>query len=161
VLKLGILSDTHDNVPQVRKAVALFNREMVDLVLHAGDYVAPFSVKPLFELQCDFMGVWGNNDGDKMALHRISQGKIEQTFRQEEYDGKKILLGHYFETLDALVASQAYSLIVYGHTHEPEMRKQGQTLVLNPGECGAWLYGESTVAVVDLDSLEGEIVTLP
>ncbi|MBW1731240.1 MAG: metallophosphoesterase family protein [Deltaproteobacteria bacterium] len=96
-----------------------------------------------------------------MALHRISQGKIEQTFRQEEYDGKKILLGHYFETLDALVASQAYSLIVYGHTHEPEMRKQGQTLVLNPGECGAWLYGESTVAVVDLDSLEGEIVTLP
>jgi len=48
-LKLGILSDTHDNVPQVRKAVALFNREMVDLVLHAGDYVAPFSVKPLFE----------------------------------------------------------------------------------------------------------------
>jgi len=159
-MKLGLIADTHDNVPMIKKAVEILNKAEVDLVLHAGDYVAPFSVKPFFSLECDFLGVWGNNDGDKIALQKMAQGKIENSPLVESYGEKKILLGHYFETLEALISSQEFYLIIYGHTHRPEIRKQGQTLIVNPGECGGWLEGKSTVAVADLENQTAEIIEL-
>jgi putative phosphoesterase len=36
---IGIISDTHDNLPAIKRAVDLFNEKNVDLVLHAGDFV--------------------------------------------------------------------------------------------------------------------------
>ena len=159
-MKLGLISDTHDNVPMVKKAVEVFIRENVDLILHAGDYVAPFSLKPFLELECDFSGVWGNNDGDRIALQSMAQGKIMESPNVEVYDEKKILLGHHFVTLDALISSQKFFMIIYGHTHLPEIRKVGGTLVVNPGECGGWVYGKSTIAVCDLENQRAEILTL-
>lgn len=159
-MKIGLIADTHDNVPMVKKAVEVFNRKNVDLVLHAGDYVAPFSLPPLFSLECDFMGVWGNNDGDKIALEKMAQGRIMNSPSLEKVGEKTILIGHYFETLEALISSQQFSLIVYGHTHRCEIRKDGRTMTVNPGECGGWLYGKSTVAVADLDSQKAEILEL-
>ena len=159
-MKLGIISDTHDNVPMIKKAVAFFNQAGVDVVLHAGDYVSPFSIKPLMALECDFLGVWGNNDGDKIALQTVAQGKIENSPYIESYGQKKILLAHHLETLEALVISQEFHLIIYGHTHRPEIRKQGKTLVVNPGECGGWLDGKSTIAIVELEAQKAEIVEL-
>ena len=58
------MSDTHDRLESVEKAIDLFNREGVKAVLHAGDLVSPF-VAPLFgRLQSDLYYVWGNNEGD-------------------------------------------------------------------------------------------------
>ncbi len=159
-MKLGIISDTHDNVPMIEKAVDFFNKADVDLVMHAGDYVSPFSLKPFLTLESDFLGVWGNNDGDKIALRNMAQGRIETSPHIETYKHKKILLGHYFETLDALVSSQVYYLIIYGHTHKPEIRKVGKTLVVNPGECGGWLEGSSTIALANLEEQTAEIIEL-
>lgn len=159
-MKLGIISDTHDNVPMIHKAVAFFNQTRVDMVLHAGDYVSPFSLKPFLSLKCDFIGVWGNNDGDKIALQEVAQGKIKNSPLIQSYDQKKILLAHHLETLEALVLSQEFHLIVYGHTHQSEIRKAGKTLVVNPGECGGWLDGKSTVAVADLEEMTAEIIGL-
>jgi predicted phosphodiesterase len=34
------------------------------------------------------------------------------------------------------------------------------TLIVNPGEVGTWLYGKSTAAIVDLNKMEAEIVEL-
>ena len=140
-MKLGIISDTHDNVPLVEKAVGVFNRENTDLVLHAGDYVSPFSLSPFFSLNCDFLGVWGNNDGDRIALDIAAHGKIFNSSRIETLDEREILLGHYFEALDALILSQQFFLIVYGHTHRPEIRRQGRTLVVNPGNAAGGFMG--------------------
>ena len=159
-MKIGLIADTHDNVPMVKKAVEVFHEKAVDVVLHAGDYVAPFAVKPFLTLNCDFLGVWGNNDGDKIALDRMAQGKIVSSPSIETYGKKRILLGHYFEELEALISSQEFFLIVYGHTHQAEIRNEGRTLVVNPGECGGWLYGKSTIALADLENRTAEIVEL-
>jgi putative phosphoesterase len=159
-MKLGIIADTHDNVPMVEKAVEFFNDAEVDVVVHAGDYVSPFSLKPFFSLESDFLGVWGNNDGDKIALQKMAQGKIENSPCIETYDQKKILIGHHFETLEVLIASQEFYLIIYGHTHKAEIRNEGKTLVVNPGECGGWVEGKSTIAVADLETQKAEIIEL-
>ena len=159
-MRIGVISDTHDNVPAIKRAVDYFNSSGADLVIHAGDYVAPFSFKPLLELSCDLVGVWGNNDGDRLALARVSRGKIRDSFVVMEQGGTTILVGHYFEALEAIAKSQVYDLIIYGHTHEATIRKNGKTLIVNPGECGGWLYGKSTVALVDLDSKEAQLISL-
>jgi len=62
--------------------------------------------------------------------------------------------------LDALIKSQIYDIVIYGHTHKPVIEKQGKTLVINPGECGGWLSGNSTIALADLDQMTAEIVEL-
>ncbi|MWV63862.1 YfcE family phosphodiesterase [Halorubrum sp. JWXQ-INN 858] len=62
-MHIGIVSDTHDDLDAVDAAVALFEREGVDAVVHCGDFVAPFSVTP-FDREFDFYAVRGNNDGE-------------------------------------------------------------------------------------------------
>ncbi|NIO23209.1 MAG: YfcE family phosphodiesterase, partial [Candidatus Aenigmarchaeota archaeon] len=43
-MKIGIMSDTHDQTRRVRKAVDIFNKEKVELVIHCGDIIAPFTL---------------------------------------------------------------------------------------------------------------------
>ncbi|MCX7661894.1 MAG: metallophosphoesterase family protein [Candidatus Omnitrophica bacterium] len=63
-MRLGIISDTHDNLKKIDKAIKLFNRKKTDYVLHGGDFVAPFSVLRFKNLNCPWEGVFGNNDGE-------------------------------------------------------------------------------------------------
>lgn len=66
---------------------------------------------------------------------------------------------HQPKFLKALIASGKYDLIIYGHTHKVDIR-EGQPLVINPGECGGWLTGRRTVAIVDLETMKVEIYDL-
>ena len=67
---IGLISDTHDNLPMIEKAVKRLNEEKVELVLHAGDYVAPFVIPKFKALNCKLIGVFGNNDGDHELLRK-------------------------------------------------------------------------------------------
>ncbi len=157
---IGIISDTHDNMVQIRKAVELFRERRVEHVIHAGDFTSPFTFRVLKELACGFTGIFGNNDGDKLLLHEISEGRVYNQPHTFELDGKKIVVIHEHHIAEALADSGHYDLVVYGHTHKPEIRKTGKTLIVNPGEAGSWLYGKSTVAIADLSSLTAEVINL-
>ena len=159
-MRIGIISDTHDNVPRIKEAVAVFNERNVELVIHAGDYIAPFAVVPLDDLKCQYIGVFGNNDGEKLGLSGRSQGRVNVPPHSVEFGGKNILVLHEPGALAALIKSQVYDIIIYGHTHEPVIEKQGRTLVVNPGECGGWLKGRCTIALADLDRMTAELVEL-
>jgi len=160
-MKLGIIADTHDNLPKIAEAVALFNREKVDLVLHAGDFISPITANEFNELQAKLIGVFGNNDGDKLYLRERYQGigELYEDYHELELEGRRIVLMHQPKFLEALVASKTYDVIIYGHTHEIDLR-EGPPLVLNPGEAGGWLTGRATVAMVDLGRMEAEIIDL-
>jgi len=156
-MKIGIMADSHDNLPAISKAVSFFNDVGVSLVIHAGDLIAPFVSKPLASLEADFVAVFGNNDGERLGLSRVFAGKIYRPPYAMTFGGKKILILHEPDHLDALVASCFFDVIVYGHTHDVDIHK-GDTLVVNPGECGGWLRGRRTVALWDVESEEVEIV---
>jgi len=160
-MKLGIIADTHDNMPKIAHAVELFNREKVDLVLHAGDFVSPFTAREFKRLQAKLLGVFGNNDGDKLYLLERYRGigELHEDYCELKLDGRRIALMHQPKFLETLIASKRYDLIVYGHTHELDLR-EGPPLVLNPGEAGGWLGGRATAAIVDLKTLKAEIVEL-
>ena len=160
VMKLGIIADSHDNMDLLEEAVDLFVRENVDLVLHAGDFMSPITADPLSELQAELVGVFGNNDGDRLFLRRRFEekgvGRIERGPYRLELGGRTVLLMHEPRLLEVMESSPVPDLIVYGHTHEVDVR-DGKPLVINPGEVGGWLTGRSTVGLVDLGEMEAEI----
>jgi putative phosphoesterase len=159
---IGILSDSHDNRDALRAAVQLFNQEDCRLVLHAGDFVAPFAARELEALDCPVKAVFGNCDGEKEGLRSTVAdfGKIKEPPYVFRYEGREFLLTHTHFALDGYIRSGKYDVIVYGHTHRPEFRRSGRALVLNPGEAGGWVTGQSSVALLDPLELAVEIVPL-
>lgn len=159
-MQIGIISDTHDNMDQIKKAVEFFNQRKVEHVLHAGDYTSPFTFRMLKGLKCGFTGIFGNNDGDKLLLQKMSEGRIFTQPHIFDLAGKKIIMIHEHLIKDALADSGHYDIVIYGHTHTPEIKKSANTLIINPGEAGSWLYGKSTIAIADLTALTAEITPL-
>lgn len=157
---IGIMSDTHDNLPYVKKAIDLFNARSVGFVIHAGDYTSPFALKLFRDLGCEYIGIFGNNDGDKLLIQERAGGRIRNQPYVFSLEGRKIVVMHEHHVVEALADSGHFDLVVYGHTHVADVRKVRHTLVVNPGEVGTYLYGKSTVALVDLETLVAEIVEL-
>lgn len=152
LMLIGLISDTHENMPLIAKAVACFNEAGVDLVLHAGDLISPITAKEFRNLKARMVAVFGNNDGEHMLWReRISGwGEVWDGDYETVLDGCRVLMMHAPRHLEELAASQAYGVIVYGHTHQSDRRMVGTTLIVNPGECGGWLTGTSTVALLEL-----------
>ncbi len=68
-MKIGVISDTHDDLNSVDSAIAIFNREKVSLIVHAGDFIFPGVVERFRKRKsAKFIGVLGNNDGEKVGL---------------------------------------------------------------------------------------------
>jgi putative phosphoesterase len=152
---VGIISDTHDNRGTIEKAVELFNKRGVSRVFHAGDFIAPFTMMDFSKLTCEMTMVFGNNDGERIGLyHSFSKlGTIGVGPATVEHGGKRFILMHEPSCLDELSAGNQADVIIYGHTHDVEVRK-GKTLIINPGEGGGWLRGRATAALLDLSTME-------
>ncbi|UCG77799.1 MAG: metallophosphoesterase [Nitrospirota bacterium] len=157
---IGVLADTHDNVDNIKKAVDIFNERNVALVVHAGDFTSPFTCIPYRDLNAEFVGVFGNNDGDLLLLNERAEGRIMKQPYQFEYSGKRIIVMHEHHLVDALADSGHYDIVVYGHTHKAKLATRNNVLLVNPGEAGHWLYGKATIAVIDTDSMDGEIINI-
>jgi putative phosphoesterase len=157
-VKIGVFSDSHDNVNMIKMAVDLFNVEGVELVIHAGDFIAPFAVAAMSDLNCKVIGVFGNNDGERIGVAKRfeSLGEVHNNLAEVEVGSRKICAMHYPELAEAIAQSGEYDIVIYGHTHQIDARQE-KSLILNPGEVGGWVTGKSTVAIVDLDNLEVEI----
>ena len=162
---IGIISDSHDNLNAIRKAVEFFNNNDVKAVLHAGDIVSPFTARVFKELKPKLYFVFGNNDGDKITLTRWFE-EIGATscgdFGDLTIDGLHIALLH--GTNEALVRALArsgdFDVVIRGHTHNPGVKIIKGTPVINPGECSGVLSGKATVAILEIANLNVEITEL-
>ena len=159
-MRIGILADTHDNLPKIEKAVKLFNRKKVDFVLHGGDFIAPFAVARLKDLSCDFCGVFGNNDGERIGLTQVSGGKIKEGPLRITLDSRRIVLVHDINLINLTTEAKKAQLIIFAHTHKADISHRNSFLLINPGECGGWLSKRSSVAVIDLNTLSPTIFYL-
>lgn len=156
------MADTHDNLINIKKAVEIFNKEKIDLLLHAGDFVSPFTALELKNIQCPFMGVFGNNDGDRLLLQQKFQqiGSIYLEPFKTCINNKNLIMFHKNDIITEIVKSQHYDIIIYGHTHKIDYYKEGKSTIINPGECGGWLSGKSTIAIFDLTDLNTRFIEI-
>ncbi len=157
---IGILSDTHDDVIIIKKAVDLFNESKVSHVLHAGDIISPFNFEIFRELKCGFSAIFGNNDGDRVLLKAKFNGNIHNQPYITSIHKRKIVVVHEPDLVDALAESGLFDLIIYGHAHRPDIRKVNRTTIINPGKASKLLRGKATAAIVDLNKMEVEIKEL-
>lgn len=167
-MKIGIISDTHDQVEGVKKAVGIFNKEKVGLVIHCGDIVSPFTLRPYKDLKCPTKFIFGNNTGDiKFHMEYAKNFGLRDyefgTFFSLEAGGKKIAVyhGENREITEALVKCGDYDCVFSGHDHLARIEKRGNVLFVNPGTL-ADKHKEGmkspSVAIYDADSHNARII---
>ena len=141
--KIGILSDTHG---RLREEVVEILRGC-DVILHAGDINTPQALARLREL-APLYAVRGNAD-------REWADALPQTL-SEEICGLRIFMVHNKKEIPADVTG--YDLVVYGHSHKFEERREGNCLFLNPGSCGPRRFSQPvTMAVAEVTAEMGDI----
>lgn len=149
---VGLISDTHDHVPNIQKAVRYFKQIHVKTVLHAGDYCSPFTIEHFKGL--DLHGIFGNNDGDRYLLMKkfdAINAKLHGDFYEIGFNKLKVALYHgtYPGITTSLEKSGNYDVVISGHTHQPNLENIGSTLSINPGSAHGF---DSDAMVATLDT---------
>ena len=160
-MKAGIISDTHDNTINVSKVIDIFSRHKVSYIFHAGDITLPLTAGAFSNIAgAKFISVFGNCDIHKNELKE----KIESfggqigSFYTGQINGKRIFMTHTLNNLPEQAKSGKYDIIIYGHTHKPDIRRIGSTLIINPGKAGG--NEESCVVIMDFDRVTCKTINL-
>lgn len=162
-MKVGLLSDTHDRLPAITSLVEYMQGRGVNLVLHTGDFCAPFSLKPFVDSNMPMIGVFGRNDGDREGLRAFAQqGMGIELFEGPhslELGGKRILMVNDINDVNQR-SIEGHQIVLHGFTHREEMKERGETLIVNPGEGCGWLHGEPSGAILDLETRDVQFFKL-
>lgn len=159
---IGIMSDSHDNVSTIKQAVHVFNSANCELVIHAGDFVAPFAARELGHLACPVKAVYGNCDGEKTGLKVAFKdiGEIHEEPLSFTHKDLSYLITHIGYPPESKKVLEGIHVYIFGHTHRPEIKTKKKTLIINPGESGGWVTGKSTVVLFDTKTQNAEIILL-
>lgn len=155
--RIGLISDTHDNLDRVRLAVKVFNQQQVERVVHCGDIVAQFVLNEFKPLNMPLLIVLGNCDGDRLALKkRAGELRFTVFYTQAELmvAGKKLCITH-----QPIMPVPRCDFYIHGHTHQVRY-EPGNPVIVNPGEAGGWLTGQSTIAVLNTDTRQVDFYQL-
>lgn len=155
-MKLGIVSDTHNELNMFRTVIGMLKSLGVMTLIHCGDVTHPSLFEELkgFHIFC----VYGNNDLDRFSL----KTKLEQigtenqidSFLKLNLDGKKIYVihGDVKHRLNNAIASGMYDYVFHGHSHRAEDENYGKTRVLNPGGLGGRYSGKRSFMILNLQT---------
>ena len=61
-MKIGIISDSHDDITNVNKAIEIFEEMNVESIIHAGDIISPPIIKEFKKLTEDQIRAYGKNN---------------------------------------------------------------------------------------------------
>jgi len=142
-MRVGILSDTHGLLrPAVLERLAGCER-----ILHAGDVGAP-EILDTLRVIAPVEAVRGNTDTGAM-------GRLPESVAGD-LDGLPFRMIHRREDADPHWLPRL-RLLVFGHSHRPELAWEGSCLLLNPGACGARRF-KLPLTVAVLTVVDGRIV---
>ena len=160
-MRIGVVSDTHNNLKNVATIVRLFNEAAVDRVIHTGDITQAKTLDVLADLAMPMVGVFGNNDiGEREPLQRAMDAHGFD-FRDPPYEltwhNRRIMVVHDPLEFDGQLADH-HELALHGHTHRFRHERIGSNTFYNPGECAGMIAGLNAVGIVDLTTLDTELL---
>ncbi len=157
-MRIGVVSDTHDNLRNVARIVELFNTARVDRVIHTGDITLPNTLEVFARLEAPLHGVFGNNDADRDALESTAENLgfslVEPPLRLQ-WAGRELTVVH---DPYAHRDHELGPLLLHGHHHRRRIERAGDGLIFNPGESAGLIEGGNAVGVIDLIELATEIL---
>ncbi len=152
MMKIGIVSDTHNDQRRVKQALTRFRQEGITTILHAGDVTSRRTLQ-LFE-GFDLYVACGNMDRDP-GLRQIIEsmfglGRFKMV-HQLTLDGSRIALTHgdNYHEYKQLIESQSYDYVIRGHTHRRRDERIDTTRVINPGALKNPRWQSASCAILD------------
>jgi putative phosphoesterase len=134
-MKLGLLSDTHQNIEDLRVAIDHLVREEVDCLVHLGDDFQDAETFDEFEIKTTIAvpGVYDPEYSDRNVPHRLI----------EDVGGFRVMFSHTLESHpndfpddpkpEDFLTKGEIDILLYGHTHVPRIEIKDSILLVNPG----------------------------
>lgn len=153
-MKIGVMSDTHDNLSNTIYVLNTFRGECIETIIHCGDLAS-------LEMVSHFSGfrvIYTSGNMDyvsgtiKKRFLKLNQSNfVGMTFRGK-IDGVPIAAthSHISGKVMELVREGKYQWIFHGHTHERRDERIGSVRIVNPGALGGLSKGERSFCIVDL-----------
>jgi uncharacterized protein len=156
-MKFAVMSDSHDHIWNLRKALGIIKSEKCDMIIHCGDFVAPFVFKELLQAGIPVHCVFGNNDGDRYLLTQLaleSKGMIilSPMIGYVDAENLKIAFTHEWPVAEGLAATGKFDLVCFGHSHQHSQQNIGKALMINPGEIMG-KDGEPGFCIIDTEGI--------
>ena len=154
-MKIGVLSDTHDNLSNLIYALHTFRERGIDTIIHCGDLVSLDMVSHLSGFRVIY--VTGNMDGATGAIKKRIERMREDNFAGGIFRGKidgvplAVTHSHHENDVMDLVREGRYDWIFHGHTHEKRNEVVKGVRIVNPGALGGMGREPRSFCVVDLD----------
>lgn len=165
-MKIAIISDIHDNSHNLISFFEQIKGKNIKQIIFLGDFMNNGVAKMLASFSIPVFAIWGNNDGEKVAITKTSLSDGSNltvgfdTFDILEFDSRKIFLTHYPTLAKPMAKSGEFDAVFYGHDHKKNIDQFGNCLVVNPGEISAHKTAEATYAIYDTDTNTAELFVI-
>ncbi|KPJ74528.1 hypothetical protein AMJ52_00340 [candidate division TA06 bacterium DG_78] len=131
-MKIGLISDTHNNIANLDKAIKKLKEIGADKIIHLGD---------------------NYTDIDEIGETEILRvpGVFSECYQNPEipnrmvcfFSGWRVLISHTISSHpndlkndikpEEYIQDKKIDLVLYGHTHIPDIKKEGMIIFINPG----------------------------
>ena len=162
-MRIGIMSDTHDDLDNLNRALERLRSEGVTKIFHCGDVCGPDAVRALAGFNVRI--VQGNMDRHPELAHAIEKtlGRGQLAWIQRgALNGRLavVIHGDNEEMLGNLITSGRYAYVFHGHTHRRRDQQIGHTRVINPGALGGTRYENRSFCILDPTTGEARFVEI-
>ena len=155
-MKVGILSDTHNDLRTLQVILNHFRGDKITTIFHCGDVTSPDMIQYFhgFTVHLGF----GNGDyltgALKEALILLGTDSTAKRLNTLSFSNKQILIAHgnYPRELHELALSGRFEYIVTGHSHERKRSMIGNTRIINPGAASRTGHPSYSYALFDFEN---------
>ncbi|MFA6537203.1 MAG: YfcE family phosphodiesterase [Patescibacteria group bacterium] len=164
-MKLAIVSDSHDNLTNIKKFLNYCEKNNVEKIIHCGD-VTEDETRDFFiaNFYGEIFFVEGNADINAQQqvkrtnrFQNLPRKKIP--FLELDFDKIKISACHTREKAKGLALKNLYNIVFYGHNHKPWQEKINKTFIINPGNL-AGMFFRASFATYDTETKKLELILL-
>jgi putative phosphoesterase len=164
-MKIGLMSDTHDNLSNTIYVLNTFRDLGIGTIIHCGDLAS-------LEMVSHFSGfrvIYTSGNMDyvsgtiKKRFQKLNPGNfVGMVFRGKIGDVPIAAThSHINGKVMELIREGKYQWIFHGHTHERRDERIGSVRIVNPGALGGLSKGERSFCIVDLDADKVEFLKIP
>jgi len=159
-MKIGVMSDTHDQLSNLIHALQVFRENNIKTVIHCGDLTNLDMVSHFDGFRVIY--TFGNMDITTGAIRKQFKKLHEKNFAGMVFKGglggTPIAATHSHQDgkVMELLRERRFKWIFHGHTHEKRNEILQGVRIINPGALGGMGREPRTFCIVDLESEDVE-----
>lgn len=163
-MKIAIISDTHDRLDNIEKALNYIKEQGAEILIHAGDLAHSETLEYVCKkFHGDIFYIGGNADIDNEEIKKLEKiYKTLKTFTETAkltLGGLSLVITHKPMDAKKLAESGKYDLVIHGHDHKPWQSFIGKCEILNPGNLADTRY-PATFALYNTEIKKASLIAI-